>query len=445
VKRLIGLWLLPVCAFASLDVYTVENGVETPVGALLDLGSGPGGDELAVRIRLRNSGKTSELLDYLRIAGVGFTITGAATPPYAIAPGTNYDFHVRFTAWDYGTYSANLSINTRTILVKAAATGTLSVMVDGVPLAAGSSIDFGKIERGKSVVRIVAIENHTPEAMPVNGVTVSGAGFRLDSDIAPPITIAPAEVRSLNITCAPSKSGLLSGSLELNGRTFVLSALAVEPKPPRPLIRLDSAAATSAQQIKLSVLLSETSKANGTGTLKINMTGAKDDALIFVSAGKPAIDFEIREGDQQARFGAKSETLLQTGTTAGTITITADIAGYTDQASIVIPPTPVRVDSGSVVREGTNLVLTANGFDNTRTLGQLAFTFYDSKGALLTASPIRLDAAADFKRFFDSSTLGGMFSLRAVFPVSGDGARIAGVEIEFQNTSGVTRSDKLRF
>jgi len=48
---------------------------------------------------------------------------------------------------------------------------------------------------------------------------------------------------------------------------------------------------------------------------------------------------------------------------------------------------------------------------------------------------MRQDVAADFRRFFESSDAGGMFQMRAAFPVTG-GAEVAGVEIELVNPSG---------
>jgi hypothetical protein len=59
-------------------------------------------------------------------------------------------------------------------------------------------------------------------------------------------------------------------------------------------------------------------------------------------------------------------------------------------------------------------------------------------------TPIRVDASGAFERHFSGTSVGGMFSLRAVFPVTGDTGAVREMELEMSNSSGVTRTGRIR-
>ena len=88
--------------------------------------------------------------------------------------------------------------------------------------------------------------------------------------------------------------------------------------------------------------------------------------------------------------------------------------------------------------------VTVTGFDDTRTLGALAFNFYDSGGTALTPAAIRMDAGTDFARYFSSTDLGG-FVLRAVFPITGDTSRIASCDVSLTNSAGNAKTLRISF
>jgi hypothetical protein len=85
------------------------------------------------------------------------------------------------------------------------------------------------------------------------------------------------------------------------------------------------------------------------------------------------------------------------------------------------------------------------GFDNTRSIGALAFTFYDSSGNVLPSGSIQTNAAGDFAKYFSGSDLGGAFILRAVFPVTGDTSRIASCDVTLANSAGTTKAPRISF
>ncbi len=91
------------------------------------------------------------------------------------------------------------------------------------------------------------------------------------------------------------------------------------------------------------------------------------------------------------------------------------------------------------------LELEITGFDNTRTLNQLAFTFLTSNGDVIQPGAIRVDTTTDFGKYFANSTLGGSFTLKAIFPVAGVITNIGSTQVEVTNSSGVAQSGKTAF
>ena len=426
-----------------------QNGTEMAVTGVQELGSVAVSDALDTRFRIRNLGSAPVTLTSLSVRGSGFSMFGQPSLPHTVAPGLNVDFTIRFLVQTFGAYSANLSVNGTSILLRASAAGGAAVSLDGTRLAAGSTVDFGRVERKKSITRRFTLQNAGLEPFDLSSVKVTGEGFRLDVP-GGSRQLAAGASQEVTVLFEPQSSGILTGSLQVAERSFKLVATAIEPPFPRPAVIIDLPVVSSSQQGKVSVKLDSASRAAGAGKLRIELRPLagmpeSDGALQFVDSAARTLDFRVAEGEDTALFGTLREAVFQTGTTAGTLVITAEVGGFTEQATVVIPPAAVKVETSRVARGGSTLDLQVTGFDNTRTLSQLAFTFFDGAGRTIQPGAIRLDATADFQRFFGASTLGGVFSLRAQFPVTGSAADVSGVEIEMVNSSGAARTERLRF
>jgi hypothetical protein len=174
-------------------------------------------------------------------------------------------------------------------------------------------------------------------------------------------------------------------------------------------------------------------------------TADNDSGILFPGSGSRTIPFTVKEGEAEARFGDVTQAVFQTGTTAGNIVLTAEVGGFTEQTNVVIGSAAVRFDQSAAARNGNSLEVKLTGFDNTHSVGEIAFTFYDRSGQPVQPGAIRVNARDDFKRYFEASTLGGVFALRATFPVAGNAADIQGVEVEFANSHSTTRTPRLKF
>src|SRR5262245_4234048 len=107
-----------VFTYAQLQLSTVQNGAERAVGAVLDLGSAPVTEALPTAFRVRNMGTAAATITTLSVKGTAFTMSGQPSLPHIIAPGLNMDFTIRFMAQSYGSYSANLTVNSIGVLLR---------------------------------------------------------------------------------------------------------------------------------------------------------------------------------------------------------------------------------------------------------------------------------------------------------------------------------------
>lgn len=449
--RLHLLLALPALAAAQLQIYVAPPNTETPVAGLYDVGTISVGDSLSTRFRLRNNSNVAVTLQTLHVAGRAFAMSGQPSLPYTVAPGLNVDFTIRFQPPDYGSYSANIAFNGSGLLLRGSGTAAAVVRAAGEPIAAGASLDFGRVERGAAAARLFELSNPSTTPVSVGAVEVSGAAFRLLDVPSLPLTLAPGASASFQAVFEPRTAGVFTGSLTIDSRSYRLTGAAQEPPFERPAVTFETSTPGSARQVKVGVRFPAPSRANGAGRLRLAVqpappATAADAAILFPATGTRTVEFTVSEGDTAARFSSTSvETLLQTGTTAGTIVVTAEVGGFTEQASITVAPAAVKIDSSRAVRNGSMIELHLTGYDNTHALSGLAFTFYDPSGQPLQPAPLRIDASADFRRYFDASTLGGAFSLKAVFPVAGDAARVAAVEAELVNPAGTVRTERVRF
>jgi len=116
-----------------------------------------------------------------------------------------------------------------------------------------------------------------------------------------------------------------------------------------------------------------------------------------------------------------------------------------DQRSVTIAGVPPGIGATQALRSATAVEIRISGFDNTRSLGPLSFTFYDAAGNPIAPGAIRTDDSPDFARYFAGSDLGGVFLLRAVFPVTGDAGVIASCEATLANSAGSAKTPRTPF
>jgi hypothetical protein len=319
------------------------------------------------------------------------------------------------------------------------------LVYEGAALVPGSAVDFRSLECGTTVSRRYTIENRNAAPVEIRQVVADGGGFRATSVPALPMTIAPRGSISFDVVWEPQSAGTAAGTLNVNRLSFALAGAATNPPFPRPVIALDTLALKSGQQARIAVRFNTPSRAAGTGELRLEFVGPADPGFGFLApASSRTVQFGVQKGQDLATFGTRAYIEFQTGSTAGAIVITAVLGTYTEQATIQLAQLTVQIDSARGTRTASTIELALGGFDNTRTAGALAFTFRDRSGQALGAGAVRADAASAFRQHFETANAGGLFYLRAVFPVAGAISQIDSVDVEMSNSTGTaTKSVKI--
>lgn len=429
-------------------------GSEKPLGATLDFGPVPAGDYRDIPLRIRNVGESSVTLTRFRIRGAGFSLEGHPSIPHVVAAGFNVDFRVRFRPAGIGTYSAVLEINELSVFLlgESPPAAVLAIEEEGrfVTLAAGQTVVFGRIQRGDRLERRFRLIGpaEAAAAVYVRSLSVGPGVFEPAGLPSLPLELQPGQAVSFTITYAPVRAGIHQATLQVDGRSFVLEGVAYDPPLPKPEIRLEQPAYRSAQQGRLSIALASPSPAAGAGELQIEFQpavepAADDPAIVFVNGGSRTLRFNVAEGATEARFGDQTVATFQTGTTAGTISFVARLGGYTTRSSVTIAASPVVIDTAAARRTAAGVELEVRGFDNSRSVSEAAFSFFDTGGRLLPGQPIRSPVTQPFRDYFQTSAAGGMFSLTASFPVTGDASLLGAVEVQFTSAAGASETRRV--
>jgi hypothetical protein len=245
---------------------------------------------------------------------------------------------------------------------------------------------------------------------------------------------------------APTSTGTFSGTLSIGSRQFSLTGSGIASAVPTASFQLSAQPLTSQQQVSLTIQLASASTVSAIGELTMTFTPlvsnvSDDPAIVFLATSGRKLQVNVAVGGQTATYQGQSALTFQTGSTAGTITFTLTFPnGAPVTQSFSIAPQTVQITSVTAVRSDPNLIVTITGFDNTYSAGQLSFSFTDTSGNLITATPIAVDASSQFSAyFFTNNQAGGAFALQATFPVTGDVTQVGSVSGQITNSSGTSK------
>lgn len=380
-----------------------------------------------------------------------------------LAPNASLTFTVTFSPGTANTYQTNLVVGTSSYPLQgsgySSVVGDISSLVvtyvdsTGVRLTAqpATPISFGQNVAGSSSTATLTFTVSNPQttisSVAVSALSVSGTGFSLTSGPSLPVSIAPGGSTTFKLVFNPTTTGTFSGILSIGTRLFSVTGTGTVSSIPDPSFQIDVQPLVNQKQANLSISFPTASPVSAIGTLTMtfapSVSGVSDDpAVVFTATSGRQLQIDLANGGTVGTYSGQTALTFQSGTTAGTLTFTLTFPNKTPYSqSFTIGPAQVQITSSSTVRQSPNLVITMVGFDNTYSLGQLGFTFYDTAGKAITTQPISVDAASSFKQlFFTSNQAGGAFSLRASFPVVGDVTQVGSVAVTLKNSSGTTTS-----
>jgi hypothetical protein len=312
-----------------------------------------------------------------------------------------------------------------------------------------SAIDLGVVDTTGTSVPFRITNTGTSDVV-LDTLKIGGFDFDVAQIPALHQPVHPNEAKDFRITLLPSSAGAYSATLYVNKDSYSVIANvtagaggSTNPLPPFHIV-VDPASLASGQQAKLTIKFDAAASAGGNGllTLDFNAAGRSGDPAIgFTGPAPKSVPFTIAQGEDTARFQGEPAIYFQTGSTAGTIILTATLGGGIDTQRLDIAKAPVWIDSIRPTTGPGAITLAITGFDNTRSVSELAFTFLDVNGGILGGGPIAAPGAPDqFAQYFANPPLGGQFVVYAAFQVTGDVSQIASVTVGFKNSAGATNA-----
>jgi IPT/TIG domain len=210
-------------------------------------------------------------------------------------------------------------------------------------------------------------------------------------------------------------------------------------------------ASTSGQQLPVNLTIASPYSVNLTGTLTLVFTsavGASDPAIQFSSGGLTA-NFTIPAGTTQAVFGTQQSVLLITGTTAGSIVLTASLQASGATVTPTTAPTitttiakaPPVITGVTFTTSGTSLVISVTGYSNTRDMTTGNFQFIAATNSTLTAAPVAVNLASTFSAWYQSSAslnFGTQFTFSVPISFTGSINAIGSVSVTLVNSAGTS-------
>ncbi len=436
------LLLFSVVVNGQISLFSFDGTTESPVGPTYSYGNVSSGDLKDVRFRARNLGNSAIQITTVTVSGSGFSRSALnGVVPSTVAPGSFLEFTIRFSAGSPASYSANLQVNSTSVLLLATsvAAPTVTVLPACSP-GSGNGANFPNVTIGTTGLCNFSLQNPNPQPIDITTLSVKGDSAFHGPDLSIPFTLKPNDAITFAIQFTPVCGTLnYSATLNVNGRSFPLAGTGLTPPLPKPSLIFDAPKIASGEQHTVSMTLPSPAVCPAAGNLNLAFSGSADDrSIFFLSGSTRTLPFSVKAGDTQATINGQSSARFQTGTTAGTITfslsgtpIAADAT-----ATVAISPAPIVIETATASNQRTGqLDIQVVGYDNTYTAGSMSFTFFDTSGNQI-GSPVPADFTSNFKSFYSGITTGSTFLMRVSFPVQGDQKQVGKVQVTLANSAG---------
>jgi hypothetical protein len=411
--------------------------VTASIAALLDSGS----QTYTVTINAAPQITTTSLPNGQAGTAYSYTVQVAnGTPPYGFLVSAN-------------NLPDGLSLN--------ASTG----VINGTPKVAGSSTftitasDAAKATTSKTYtvnISAASVLTITTSSLPNGTVGILYSQTLTASGGATPYTWSISSGSLPNPLSIDQGTGTISGTpttagsstftvkvIDQNAATALMPlTLTISSSAPTLTLNGVPASAISAQQIAFTLTLSSGYGTQVTGqvtlTFQPNAAVSADDPAIQFSSGSRTAAFTIPANSTSSLF-ATSPVAFQTGTIAGTITltVTSDLPGGNLTQTVTVARAAPAIQSASVTQNASGFQVQVIGFSNTRELAGASFHFTAITGQTVQTSDLSVSLSSLASQWFSSassSPFGGQFLLIVPFTIQqGAASGLASVAVQLQN------------
>jgi hypothetical protein len=391
-------------------------------------------------IRVSNKGTGATTISSINMVGQGFQVTSAPLLPQTLLPNTSMVFTVSFTPVRTGAHTATLLVNTDVFNVTANGSGSALTYsyVSGTTTVSlnppNTSIIFSPVRITESAQVGLDIKNTSASSVTILnlGVGQTNSPFSITTPLTLPLTITANATLRVNIKFEPTVLGFATGTLIVDSATLNLTGSGTQP-PALPAYTLSGPNGTVAPltQPTVGLTLAAPYPVALAGTLTLTSSGTlpPDPAVQFATGGK-TVAFRIPANSTAAIFGAQGTQIgLQTGTVAGTTTLTPSFATQAGSVDLtpgtptssqftVSPGAPSLISVQVVNASTTGFSIQVTGYATTRTLTSMNIQLTTASGFTMPTSQFTLDlknVAAAWFQSTASQAFGGQFRVTVPF------------------------------
>jgi hypothetical protein len=435
-------------AIVSLFTYQLVQGTQTSAlapGQTISFPNTNVGSQSSVTILMQNNSPTTVTGITAAVStGTGFSITDQPLSTTLIVGGTN-SYTITFAPTQAGAVTGRFQVGNDSFNLSGTAIGVQLVYSytsgsASTTVISGGVVSFPPETVGQSESTTFTVQNNGTNTATITSIGVSGAQttpptFSLPNPPQLPLSLPVGQNVQFTISFAPQTTGQSTAPLVINDQQFTLSGFGNAPAAiPSYQFTGASGAQTPLTQAAVGLSLASPYSLALTGklTLTVNTGSLPADPSVQFSSGGQSVTFTIPQGATQAVFPSGGNQIsLQTGSVAGTITVTPSFAlasgldvtpASPPTLSLSVPSGPVQLTSALVSAEtATSLTLQVSGYATTRDLATLSFQFTPQSSTSLSNSSITVNIGPNAQVWFSSTqsdSFGGQFSVSVPFTLS---------------------------
>lgn len=449
----------------SYDMISGESATPLTPNGSLALQDAVVGEKSSTVVRVRNTGNADARIETINVAGTGFSLSEVPFVPLTLTPGAAATFTVNFQPTEPGRAAGRLRVGRDNFDVAANGLGanlqfTYSSGSASFNVGNNGTVVFTPAAVGATSTVRFTLQNNGTAPTSINSISVTGSTVFTASNVpATPLTIEPGGNTALTLTFTPTTTGPATASLKVDTQNFTLSAVGNQPAP-LSNYTFEGASGTveASAQPSMGLRLERPYALALSGVLTLTFNSevfATDPAVQFATGGR-TINFTVPAGQTQAVFpNGRTQVALQTGTVAGTLTVTP--AFTTTEGGINLTPTTPPALNLSVAQTAPRLLglqvqsktasgftLLVTGYATGRSITAMEFQFNPVSGETVATTRLSLNVEPSFNAWYGGVTsqpYGSSFTASIPFTMQGDVKNVNSVVDTIQSVS-VTLSNR---